>query len=164
MRLQLLALWRLPRKEPQERLVLRLALLGGYGAEIGSFSGPGTHDVFTLAIVIVGGIVVTQPLGAIAHFSHRPHWGRRLAKNPLRGQARQNRFGAETQYAKFWPIGCWKKLARQNLAYCDSAHFHSRGDFSPFYSFCGRKLLPWYATTAEELLVHDARLSTSTWR
>src|ERR1700737_233717 len=106
MRFELLALWRLPRKEPQERLVLRLDLLAGYAEEFGSFSGPGTHDVFTLAIVIVGGIVVTQPLGAIAHFSHRPHWGRRLAKNPLRGQARQNRFGAEfgaeTQYAKFW--------------------------------------------------------------
>src|ERR1700737_2185579 len=108
MRFELLALWRLPRKEPQERLVLRLDLLAGYAEEFGSFSGPGTHDVFTLAIVIVGGIVVTQPLGAIAHFSHRPHWGRRLAKNPLRGQARQNRFGAERQYAKFWPVGCCK--------------------------------------------------------
>jgi hypothetical protein len=31
--------------------------------------------VFALAIVVVGGIVVTQPLGAIAHFSHRPHAG-----------------------------------------------------------------------------------------
>src|ERR1700730_12901971 len=70
MRLQLLAFWRLPRKEPQEGLVLRLDLLAGYAEEFGSFSGPGTHDVFTLAIVIVGGIVVTQPLGAIAHFSH----------------------------------------------------------------------------------------------
>src|ERR1700731_1389802 len=47
---------------------------------------PGTHDVFTLAIVIVGGIVVTEPLGAIAHFRHRPHWGRRLAKSPFRRQ------------------------------------------------------------------------------
>src|ERR1700680_1426655 len=108
MRLQLLALWRLPRKEPQERLVLRLDLLAGYAEEFGSFTGPGTHDVFTLAIVIVGGIVVTKPLGAIAHFSHRPHWGRRLAKSPLRRQAREKRFGAETKYAKFWPIGCCK--------------------------------------------------------
>src|SRR6267378_1086016 len=91
MRLQLLALWRLPRKEPQERLVLRLDLLAGYAEEFGSFTGPRTDDVFTLAIVIVGGIMVTQPLGAIAHFRHRPHWGRRLAKNPLRRQAREKR-------------------------------------------------------------------------
>src|SRR5467141_1102810 len=91
MRLQLLAFWRLPREEPQERLVLRLDLLAGYAEDFGSFSGPGTHDVFTLAIVIVGGIVVTQPLGAIAHFSHRPHWDRRLAKSPLRRQAGKKR-------------------------------------------------------------------------
>src|SRR3984893_4320461 len=108
MRFELLALWRLPRKEPQERLVLRLDLLAGYAEEFGSFSGPGTHDVFTLAIVIVGGIVVTQPLGAIAHFSHRPHWGRRLAKSPLRGKAR---FGAETQYAKFWRASVCSNLS-----------------------------------------------------
>src|ERR1700738_208088 len=96
MRFELLALWRLPRKEPQERLVLRLDLLAGYAEEFGSFSGPGTHDVFTLAIVIVGGIVVTQPLGAIAHFSHRPHWGRRLAKSPFRRQAREKRDRSRT--------------------------------------------------------------------
>src|ERR1700730_15497777 len=89
MRLQLLAFWRLPRKEPQEGLILRLHFLAGYAEEFGSFSGPGTHDVFTLAIVVVGGIVVTQPLGAIAHFSHRPHWGRRLAKSPVRRQPRE---------------------------------------------------------------------------
>src|SRR5712675_3002913 len=91
MRFELLAFWCLPREEPQERLVLRLDFLAGYAEEFGSFSGPGTHDVFTLAIVIVGGIVVTQPLGAIAHFSHRPHWDRRLVKSPLRRQARGNR-------------------------------------------------------------------------
>src|ERR1700730_19239832 len=132
MRLQLLALWRLPRKEPQERLVLRLDLLAGYAEEFGSFSGPGTHDVFTLAIVIVGGIVVAQPLGAIAHFSHGPHWGRRLAKNPLRGQAGQNRFGAETKYAKFWRASSCQQPTGQNLADCVSAHFSFLGDFSPF--------------------------------
>jgi hypothetical protein len=75
MRFEFLSFWRLPRKEPQERLVLRLDLLAGYAEDFGSFSGPGTDDVFTLAIVIVGGIVVAQPLGAIAHFSHRPHAG-----------------------------------------------------------------------------------------
>src|ERR1700686_2780327 len=96
MRLQLLAFWRLPRKEPQELLVLRLDLLAGYAEEFGSFSGPGTQDVFTLAIVIVGGIVVTQPLGAIAHFSHRPHWGRRLAKSPL--SLAEDRIHAQPEY------------------------------------------------------------------
>jgi hypothetical protein len=50
-------------------------LLAGYAEDFGSLSGPGTDDVFTLAIVVVGGIVVTQPLGAIAHFRHRPHAG-----------------------------------------------------------------------------------------
>ena len=59
-----------------------LDLLAGYAKEFGSFSGPGTHDVFTLAIVIVSCIMITQPLGSIAHFSHRPHWERRLAKSP----------------------------------------------------------------------------------
>src|ERR1700730_18076119 len=142
MRLQLLALWRLPRKEPQERLVLRLDLLGGYAEEFGSFSGPGTHDVFNLAIVIVGGIVVTQPLGAIAHFSHRPHWGRRLAKNPLRGQARQNRFGAETQYAKFWRASFFQQPIGQNLAYCVSAQFFLLGRFLAFLQFLGSQTPP----------------------
>jgi hypothetical protein len=81
---------------------LRLDLLAGYAEEFGSLSDPGTHYVFTLAIVIVGGIVVTEPLGAIAHFSHRPHWGRRLAKSPFRRQPSKKGLGAETQYAKFW--------------------------------------------------------------
>jgi hypothetical protein len=75
MRFEFLSFWRLPRKEPQERLVLRLDLLAGYAEDFGSLSGPGTDDVFILAIVVVGGIVVTQPLGAIAHFRHRPHAG-----------------------------------------------------------------------------------------
>src|SRR3984893_8733880 len=92
MRFELLALWRLPRKEPQNRLVLRLDLLAGYAEEFGSFSGPGTHDVFTLAIVIVGRIVVTEPLGAVAHFRHRPHWARRPAKSPFRRQPRKKGF------------------------------------------------------------------------
>src|ERR1700738_2923636 len=125
MRLQLLALWRLPRKEPQERLVLRLALLGGYGAEIGSFSGPRTHDVFTLAIVIVGSIVVTQPLGAIAHFSHRPHWGRRLAKSPLKRQAREKPVWSRDAIRQILADRFLQRPARQNLAYCVSAHFPS---------------------------------------
>src|ERR1700759_4173197 len=108
MRFELLPGWCLPREEPQERLVLRLDLLAGYAEEFSSFTGPGTHDMFTLAIAIVGGIMVTQPLGAIAHFSHRPHWGRRLAKSPFRRQPWKKGLGAEMQYAKFWKIGCCK--------------------------------------------------------
>src|ERR1700680_1737906 len=135
MRLQLLALWRLPRKEPQERLVLRLDLLAGYAEEFSSFSGPGTHDVFTLAIVIVGGIVVTQPLGAITHFSHRPHWGRRLAKSPFKRQLRKKRVRSRDAIRQILADRLLQRLACQNLAYCVSAHFPFRGDFSRFNGF-----------------------------
>src|SRR5258708_34400287 len=126
MRLELLAFWRLPREEPQERLVLWLDFLAGYAEDFGSLSGPGTNDVFTLAIVIVGGIVVTQPLGAIAHFRHRPHWGRRLAKSPLRRQPRKKGVRSRDAIRQILADRLLQRLARQNLAYCVSAHFSSR--------------------------------------
>src|SRR6267154_1306509 len=128
MRFELLAFWCLPREEPQEGLVLRLDLVAGYAEEFGSFTGPGTHDVFTLAIVIVGGIVVTEPLGAIAHFSHRPHWGRRLAKRPVRRQPRKKRVRSRDAIRQILARGSLQQPIGQNLAYYASAHSLFLGD------------------------------------
>src|SRR5262249_7010213 len=60
---------------------------------------------------------------------------RRLPKNHSFSQILKKGFGAETQYAKLWLLALCKKLTRQDLAYCVSAHFPWESDFSPFTPF-----------------------------
>jgi hypothetical protein len=76
--------------------------------------------------------VVTQPLGAIAHFRHRPHAGGECQKTIVSVKYQKDQKESLEQRRQILAADLLQKLAGQNLAYCVSAlcSFPSKGDFS----------------------------------
>ena len=80
--------------------------------------------MLAFAVVVVGGVMIAEPLRAVAHFSHCPHGGGQKAV-----WSRDNAKSVESAPAALSSVG---RIASLLI-------FTFQGDFSPFYGFWGRE-------------------------
>src|SRR5271165_3722015 len=98
--LQLFSTRGLPREDGQEGLVLPLNFSAFDPRDFGAFADPCSDHFFVLAVIVVGGIMIGQPLRAIPHFPHGPHGGGECQKTMFSVKSKKGSFGAETQYVQ----------------------------------------------------------------